>query len=264
MVKLEEVKRMNLKMSSNLFHVYQPDTYGLFSGDIYAMEERENEYRSEYEERYRREEGQAALFPKDDPFWTNALITEPIGCWRPDALYVPNPEYKPGMWYLDRGKFLDVVARRWVEVFTDRMEEQGVPGKVLYTGCSSPREYNFSTDWANMTLSVSRRAMDGVFRRCLEDYEAFSKYLKEYHSSYDGFWSFCTNRIEEWKCNTKARPPDIDYERAVWQALGYVLWPAGADREEWNRNYCEMVGDLDGNGSFNDCWYFEAGNSEAV
>jgi hypothetical protein len=51
-----------------------------------------------------------------------------------------------------------------------------------------------------------------------------------------------------------------EYERAVWQAVNFIMFPDDAASEEWNGEFSESVYDLD----FSDTLYFVKDNEEAV
>ncbi len=69
--------------------------------------------------------------------------------------------------------------------------------RATFESMDSPREYNFATDriYADIPLSVMRE----LFKRSKADKHAtFSAVIKERFTSYDGFISGYSNRLQEW------------------------------------------------------------------
>jgi hypothetical protein len=248
---------MVLHMSSNLLHVYQPDTYGVFADFMESLEREETEYHYSYERRHIPDTGQACLYGKESTFWKDACIDDVTGRYPPDQLYVPDPAWKPGRYCVDFNRFLDRIAREWVDAFNERLREQDIPVQAKYTGHNSPREYNFSTDCALFTLRVRRRELEKLFARCRERRDDLSAYLQTYHASRDGYWSFCADNVDDWDAHTRLEKEAMDFERSVWQALDFLAWPEETDRDRWNDAYVEQVYDGWGNGDYYPCLYFE-------
>lgn len=96
---------------------------------------------------------------------------------------------------------------KWLELFSDDF------GVDLYTGhefsgLTSPKYYNFSTD--RVFARVSFDGVQTLFDRHKADgFKVFGEILKERFTSYDGFISHYSNKVEawlekpleEWDCN---------------------------------------------------------------
>jgi hypothetical protein len=65
---------------------------------------------------------------------------------------------------------------------------------------SSPREYNFATDQIvyNLTTKDDDKFFEVVRTKMREHYDELKDLIKERHTSYDGFFSFMSNNIDEW------------------------------------------------------------------
>lgn len=65
---------------------------------------------------------------------------------------------------------------------------------------SSPREYNFSTDQIvyNLTTKDDEKFFEVIKEKMYENYGTLRDMIKERHTSYDGFFSFMSNNIDEW------------------------------------------------------------------
>ena len=78
------------------------------------------------------------------------------------------------------------------------VKEWGIPWitSIHFTGLHSPREYNFSTDELDFTLTINKKLfMDRVKK--LADDKKFATFLHEHYTSYDGFMSFTLNNYNE-------------------------------------------------------------------
>jgi hypothetical protein len=102
---------MKLALNSGLFCVLDPCGYWVFDGLRYANEESENEW---HEDRRRIPDDSPSLFPGMEGT-------------------ISNPDWKPGHYETDNDKFLDIISRRWVERFNDRLREAGIKAKANYT-----------------------------------------------------------------------------------------------------------------------------------
>jgi hypothetical protein len=231
---------MKLELNSGLFNVYSPDGYWVFDGLRDMNEACENET---HEDQRRMQDGHPPLFPDME-----------------GELTIPNPDWKPGHYETDNDKFLDIISRRWVEMFNDRMREAGIKAKAKYTAHWSPKEYNFKHDEADFTFIITKAEVERLVSLCLAD-GRFRKHLIDLYSSRDGFISFLTNNVEMFGENARGEHGQKEYERAVWQAVNFIMFPDDEASEEWNDAFKESVYDLD----FQDTLYFvEDEEMEAV
>jgi len=169
-----------------------------------------------------------------------------------------NKKCPDGYWEIDHTKLLEILAKAWVDCFSTRLKEQQLPGVATYTGHWSPREYNFKGDEADFDFKISDKGLNALHERVTKDREAFAKYLKDYHSSYPGYRSYCTNDFDKWDANFLGRwsvtniAPPKEFEKTLWQALDFLMWPTENDREIWNDFYTTLYLE---NG-FEDAWVF--------
>lgn len=89
---------------------------------------------------------------------------------------------------------------------------------ITYTpmGWSSPQYYNFGGDVNK--FDIEAESFQPLLDYCLADQENFEAYLKEHFSSCDGFISFVSNNIREWKMDIEA-----NVMTAWGAALGFFL-----------------------------------------
>jgi hypothetical protein len=60
-----------------------------------------------------------------------------------------------GRYEINRDKYREFLAVTWLEAFSERLKEKGIKASVAYQGVWSPREYNFTTDRCEFTLTLS-------------------------------------------------------------------------------------------------------------
>jgi hypothetical protein len=212
---------MKMVLNSGLFSVLDPCGYWTFDGLSDANEEREDLWHEE--QRY---------------------ISEPSPLFPGMELTAPNPDWKPGHYETDREAFLDIISKRWVEMFSGRLHDVGIKAKVEYTGYWSPKEYNFRHDEADFIFVISKVEVRRIVSLCLAD-GRFRQHLIDKYSSRDGFWSFLTSSVTEFIENANGKRGQEEYERAVWQAVNFIMFPDEEASDEWNRRFSEDVYDMD-------------------
>jgi hypothetical protein len=222
---------MKMALNSGLFSVLDPCGYWSFDGLRDSLEESENEW---HEDQRRIPDDHPSLFPGME-----------------GTLTMPNPGWKPGHYETDNDKFLDIISKCWVEKFNDRLHEAGIKAKAKYTAHWSPKEYNFKHDEADFTFTIAKAEVKRLVSRCLAD-ERFKRHLIDLYSSRDGFISFLTNNAEEFTENAEGEHGEKEYERAVWQAVNFIMFPDKEASEAWNSEFSESVYDSD----FSETLYF--------
>lgn len=106
---------------------------------------------------------------------------------------------------VDIGKVENVIAAKYVEFFSEAINtELNEKFPLELVEIQSPEYYNFENDEiiVNIDLRLLKRIIKNTKREILE------KYIKERHSSYDGFISFYSNDINDW--NKKASEFDVN------------------------------------------------------
>ena len=127
------------------------------------------------------------------------------------------------------------IAEGYVDAFDNYMSEKleldGGLG-LTFSDMSSPKEYNFATDriFAHITEEKVQELRD-----CLS-IDELSAAIKKRFTSYDGFISFYSNRIEDWLDR-----PLIEWDHNELGTLLYALWDNDDDYAVYNkmdeRNY---------------------------
>lgn len=91
------------------------------------------------------------------------------------------------------GKGFQYIAEAYVNWLNHLLEDTGI--EVVFESMQSPREYNFTTD----RLFVVLRPEHLPLLRAKVDEERFAKTIRDNFTSRDGFLSFYSNDITEWR-----------------------------------------------------------------
>ena len=94
----------------------------------------------------------------------------------------------------------------------------------------SPKEYNFRTDDIVAKINITDEINNEINEYIQNNKEAFKKWIKDHHSSYDGFISFYSNDTEEW-----LELEDLDHNE-LGSILGFILENQEGDEIEWRLN----------------------------
>jgi len=134
-------------------------------------------------------------------------------------------------------KFLEYLCRCWTETFQEFLGEYI---KVTFDKSHSPREYNFSHDEAYITLEFSEKIRDELLKIVREtERENFEKYLKEYHSSYDGYISFVPTDADGFFSEFFRHEERDDM---LWMVIIEYIFFYREDRfKEFHEEFCDKV-----------------------
>ena len=99
----------------------------------------------------------------------------------------------------DYDDYRNRVARRCVSfiynelnhVFNNKLE-------FVHEAIRSPKEYNFYNDSINVSINFEEEFLTELKTYLEENGDAFTTYIKERYTSYDGFMSFHSNNAQEW------------------------------------------------------------------
>jgi hypothetical protein len=95
--------------------------------------------------------------------------------------------------------YRNTVSKACVEYIETKLKELCIVSKIRYEAVSSPKEYNFTNDSINIEVTLNNRKL----RQYLGKYILpLTLYIKNNYTSCDGFTSFYSNDIEEWKTKT--------------------------------------------------------------
>jgi len=256
---------MKISLNSSLFHVTPPCCYHVFQDFLYSLEAEEMEYSKERAEEL-----------IDSPDRQIPLIEGGIDKIRRCDLPRDNPEYACAEEVtLNWDKAREIIAKCWLRTFeqwiADRYLDVKRKNKIKlhFKDVWSPREYNFSSDECGFYLSIPKAEMNRIIGSCFDDREGFRKYLKDFHSDRDGYWSYVSNNIdrhmEAWSLFRSGMPLEDNkaLEHLIWVCLDYWLFGMeaitykdgdeeifDANQKEFENNLWCNVSDLQGNGAF--------------
>lgn len=125
--------------------------------------------------------------------------------WSPDWEMISIDHEERGItltddWEIDKQYFTDL-AREYVSYLQEvYRNDLGVDITLEFTELVRPREYNFTTDkiYCNLYCNNVKKFTDRINTLITENYDAVRKYIKDNHSSCDGFISFMSADVNDW------------------------------------------------------------------
>lgn len=150
----------------------------------------------------------------------------------------PAPE---GYYYdiCDWTGFQNEVASKAVDLLWDCVDsESKIILDMKFTGISSPKYYNYSTDRICADITVN---YENLKEYCLNKYRnQFDSYLHENFTSCDGFWSFIANNVNQFESELESESERYDqimveyymlqqfdlegYHMDLWEHAQQCLW----------------------------------------
>lgn len=118
----------------------------------------------------------------------------------------------------DYRTYFNELSKRITNAVSARLKDGGFIDDWSYEKLSSPKEYNFVNDAIHVTFSLSpanQKAIRGFLRK---NKEAFSEYLMNHYSSYDGFLSAYSNQVEIWLVDDY-----LTHEHKLGAVLNFIL-----------------------------------------
>lgn len=136
-------------------------------------------------------------------------------------------DHTPDDFYVDFNEWASIrlnYAQTYTDCFETWLDDLDIKLDLKYSGMSSPKEYNFSTDriFANVPLSQMIKLYRALDKNVLRET------IEKRFTSYDGFISYYSNDLDEW---IKEKPLK-EWDCNQW---GAVLLAAIGDNEilEW-------------------------------
>jgi len=125
-----------------------------------------------------------------------------------------------------------VVVKEYVEAFNSFMYDKiDIDLGLTFSDMRSPKEYNFETD--RIFCHISEEKANLLCSYVGE--ERLAKTIKKRFTSYDGFISFYSNRIEDW-----LDKPLVEWDHNELGTLLNALWDSDDD---WNLYLCFESGE---------------------
>ena len=108
----------------------------------------------------------------------------------------------------------------------DKLNEIGINCSIKYETLISPRDYNFINDSINIEINFKKFSQ--VVEILEQNYDSFSKYIKDNYTSRDGFISSYSNYSSDWIEDLKNDAENEDHK--VGAVLDFIL----QEIEEYN------------------------------
>lgn len=144
----------------------------------------------------------------------NIIKNETIGClqsfcgfygtiWSPDdAIYYECEEEgieEDVDFTFDYKQYKNDICKAYTEVWKSWMQAFISDDIELeFVEVVSPRYYNFENDSCHVKIRLTQAAEDAIIAKIEKHRELFAKWIKENHTSRDGFSSYLSNDIDQW------------------------------------------------------------------
>jgi len=96
----------------------------------------------------------------------------------------------------DYKEYYNRIAREMTEFIKGELKPYGID--VKFDALISPREYNFGNDSINVTYTTDLVGIGKIHDYILDNESAFSKYLIDNYTGYDGFIPSHSTNVNEW------------------------------------------------------------------
>lgn len=125
--------------------------------------------------------------------------------WTPDWEMISIDHEERGITLTDdwaiRPEYYTDLAREYTSYLQEvYRNELGVDITLEFVELVRPREYNFTTDkiYCNLYCDNVKKFTERINTLIAENYDAVGEYIKENHSSHDGFISFMSADVNDW------------------------------------------------------------------
>lgn len=95
--------------------------------------------------------------------------------------------------------------------------------KLSFVGVQHPLAYNFSIDTIQAKIGLSGEAKNAIIVKVKYHREEIAGWIKENHSSCDGFWSFLSDDIKDWNCTALFSHKSDRQEAYLAYMLYYIV-----------------------------------------
>ena len=144
----------------------------------------------------------------------NIIKNETIGCLQSfvgfyDSIWEPDTEIyyeceRTGQeedvdFTFDYEQYQNDICKAYTEVWELWMQEFiSEDIELEFVEVRSPRYYNFENDSCRVKIRLTQAAEDAIIAKIGKHREQIAKWIKENHTSYDGFSSNLSNDIDQW------------------------------------------------------------------
>lgn len=141
---------------------------------------------------------------------------------------------------LDFKKYLETIGKTSIDYFesmTDLFSKAGILA-MEFMSSHSPAYYNFSNDSINIAVVLDGHTLGEYIK---ENYAEFLEEIKDKHTSYDGFMSYHSDNIEDWKEETNNFTDFSENDYYLGFLLNIVCKLEDITEEDLYYDWCESV-----------------------
>lgn len=95
-------------------------------------------------------------------------------------------------------EYMERVSKDAVLSIQHALKEEGFIESLEFQELRSPREYNFDNDSIDILAVLTSKNIVNIINAIENNFNDWSKYLKDCYTSCDGFMSFCSNDPADW------------------------------------------------------------------
>ena len=167
----------------------------------------------------------------------NIIKNETIGCLQSfvgfyDSIWEPDTEIyyeceRTGQeedvdFTFDYEQYQNDICKAYTEVWELWMQEFiSEDIELEFVEVRSPRYYNFENDSCRVKIRLTQAAEDAIIANIGKHREQIAKWIKENHTSYDGFSSNLSNDIDQWP--SRLFDSDETYQPAYLFCMLYYI-----------------------------------------
>ena len=138
--------------------------------------------------------------------------------------------------------YMNAVGDEAVNLIASELANDSVVLDMKFTGISSPREYNFTTDKLCADVTVDYEKLKDY---CLnENRTAFDEYLRENFSDRDGFWSFVANNVKDFESELESESEKYDNVMLEYYLLNLEYMKTGMDFSSYQYDLMEKLDEI--------------------
>ena len=168
---------------------------------------------------------------------TNIIKNETIGCLQSfvgfyDSIWEPDTEIyyeceRTGQeedvdFTFDYKQYQNDICKAYTEVWELWMQEFiSEDIELEFVEVRSPRYYNFENDSCRVKIRLTQAAEDAIIAKIGKHRAQIAKWIKENHTSYDGFSSNLSNDIDQWA--SRLFDSDETYQSAYLFCMLYYI-----------------------------------------
>ena len=122
----------------------------------------------------------------------------------------------------DYKQYQDDICKAYTEVWELWMQEFiSEDIELEFVEVVSPRYYNFENDSCRVKIRLTQAAEDAIIAKIGKHRNQIAKWIKENHTSYDGFFSNLSNDIDQWP--SRLFDSDETYQPAYLFCMLYYI-----------------------------------------